>query len=228
MEKIIGSLKEFIWDIIGYLIPGFLMIITLNFFLVPTIAVENNFLFDWNVFNTTYIIIVVAYVLGFFTYSLSMVKNDVQDFLIDLLTNTRFHKRIKKYHSKEWEISFLASELFKAAKQKLEDDGVDNALIMSIKEVRNVFMSKNPEMDQKVYTFMFRSDLFSHISTIIYLVIILFISQLIFNVFEVKFLRLERIHLVLILIFPLFLIPLGNAKRKFYSMSQRIPFSKLF
>ena len=43
MGDIIKNIKEFIWDIVGYLIPGFFLIIILNFILSPQIAIENDF-----------------------------------------------------------------------------------------------------------------------------------------------------------------------------------------
>lgn len=227
MGEIISSLKEFVWDIIGYLIPGFLLIITLNFFLIPDIEVKNSFLIDWEIFKPTYIIIVLSYVLGFVVYSLTIFKIFLQDYFIDKSKNKKIYKYLEKYHSKFWEKSLYISPIFQAAKDKLTTEGISNASNMKINEVRNIFMSRNPEMDQKVYTFMFRSSVFDHTSTIMMLVVVMSILAYIMSFFDIYFIKHEKLHIVLYLIFPFLCIRLGNAKRMFYSISQRIPMSNL-
>ncbi|WP_367330720.1 hypothetical protein [Sphingobacterium multivorum] len=227
MGEIISSLKEFVWDIIGYLIPGFLLIITLNFFLMPDIGVENSFILDWEILNPTYIIIVLAYVLGFVVYGLTMFKIYVQDRIIDKFQNKGIYKYLEKYHSKFWEKNFEISPTFKAAKDKLLAEHISNASNMKINEVRNIFMSRSPEMDQKVYTFMFRSSVFDHTSTIMMLVVVMSIFAYCLSFLDIYFIKYEKLHIVLYLIFPFLCIRLGNAKRMFYSISQRIPMSNL-
>jgi len=227
MGEIISSLKEFVWDIIGYLIPGFLLIITLNFFLIADIGVENSFILDWEILNPSYIIIVLAYVLGFVVYALTIFKIYVQDIIIDRLKNRWICKYLEKYHSKFWEKNFQTSDTFQAAKEKLIAEGISNASNMKINEIRNIFMSRNPEMDQKVYTFMFRSSVFDHTSTIMMLVVLLSILGYFMSFFDIYFMKYEKLHIILYLIFPFLCIRLGNAKRMFYSISQRISMSNL-
>lgn len=80
-------------------------------------------------------------------------------------------------------------------------------------------------MDQKIYTFMFRSAVFDHISTIALLICILAFIQIYFVEFEFlkTNIQYKTIYTVLLLIIPL----LGNSKRYFYSISRRIPLSNL-
>jgi hypothetical protein len=229
MGEIITSLKEFVWDIIGYLIPGFLLILVLNFFLLPKVGVENSFIIDWKALNETYVIIVLAYVLGFVVYSLTLVKISIQDNFIDALKDKyiKLYKYFKKYHSKFWEENFKTSATFQAAKDKLSADGISSANNMKINEVRNIFMSRNPKMDQKVYTFMFRASVFDHTSTIMIVMVILAVLSFFTGCFDKAFMKTETLHMVLYLCFTFLCLRLGNAKRVFYSISQRIPFSNL-
>jgi len=51
MEDALKSIKEFIWDILGYLIPGITLIILFNFIISPEIIENDNFIFDWKEFK---------------------------------------------------------------------------------------------------------------------------------------------------------------------------------
>ncbi|WBL25719.1 hypothetical protein [Zunongwangia sp. HGR-M22] len=240
MGDIISSLKEFIWDIIGYLIPGFLLILMFNFIIVPGLIWDNNFLFNWELFMPS-LIVVLSYCLGFVVYSLTIFKVRNQDIIVDFLkrkfdsnlNNERAKQRFNSYigskHSRYWELSFLKSSTIESAKTFLKNEGYENVDQMKINEMRNILMSRNPEMDDKVYTFMFRSSVFDHVSTILMLVCFIALVQL--TLFwigtEIQIIKIEKSYLVLYFIF-LGLIPLlGNSKRMFRSISQRIPFSNL-
>lgn len=243
MEDALKSLKEFIWDIIGYLIPGFLLIIVFNFILVPDLRVDNHFIIDWQIFQS-YLIVVISYVLGYVIYSLTILKITVQDLLITsvvkfntLISGTWFkffvNNKLTVYlvdylstkHSEYWQKSFLSSSTYKSAKDFLKEKNYTEVDNMKLNEIRNILMSRNPEMDQKVYTFMFRSSLFDHISTISLIVCLAALIQFFFP--QVVFLKTTPIfkvfYVVLIAIIPL----LGNSKRVFYSIAKRLPISNL-
>lgn len=234
MGDLIASLKEFVWDIIGYLIPGFLFLLILNFILLPSISIENSFLVDWNLFNPVYIIIVLSYAVGFIIYSLTIFKVLLQDIfwkrLLKLkLFNPRpnWEKAIKCKISNNWEEEFKASSTFNAAKDFLASNGISNVSNMKVNEVRNILMSRNPEMDQKVYTFMFRSSVFDHIETILLLVSFLALIQFIISRFGFHFMKMEIQFVFIYIVFFLISGLLGNSKRVFFSISKRIPFSNL-
>lgn len=242
MEDALKSVKEFIWDIIGYLIPGFLLIIVFNLIIEPTLSVHNNFFFDWKLFQN-YLIVVVSYILGYVIYSLTIFKIKFQNFFIDILSKVTvylsntflkflvnnklaeyFINDIKSKHSNYWKLKFVNSSTYKSAKDFLKSNSLSEVDNMEFNEVRNILMSRNPEMDQKVYTFMFRSSLFDHISTISILICILVSTQLFI---DLKFIKTDLIfkvfYCLLIPIIPL----LGNSKRIFYSIAQRLPISNL-
>ncbi|WP_264529248.1 hypothetical protein [Flavobacterium sp. N502540] len=244
MEDALKSVKEFIWDVVGYLIPGFLLIIVLNLILLPKIAVDDKFLFDWKVIQN-YMVVVVSYVLGYVIYSLTIFKIKTQDFVIDMIrnfssyiNNTRFNyltsNRLSKYfvdkiiigkHSETWKDKAINSSSFKAAKDFLKANNVSYVDNMQFNEIRNILMSRNPDMDQKVYTFMFRSSLFDHISTIAIIVCLLVSLQLLVS--DYKFIKTDLIFKVFYCLLVMFIPLLGNSKRMFYSIAQRLPISNL-
>ncbi len=242
MGDALKSVKEFIWDIVGYLIPGFLLIIVLNLILIPKIGIENKFLFDWKAVEN-YVIIVISYVFGYVIYSVTIFKIKVQNYIIDVIVNAcdwldnswfefivsnklakYLINLIKSKHSESWKKNATDSSTFKAAKDFLKNNNYSEVDGMKFNEIRNILMSRNPDMDQKVYTFMFRSSLFDHISTISIIICFLALVQLFV---EFKFLKTDFIfkvfYCIVILIIPL----LGNSKRIFYSIAQRLPISNL-
>lgn len=226
MENIIQNLKEFIWDIIGYLIPGFLLIILGNFFLIPSVSFNNDFLFDWDHFGH-YLIVVLSYCLGYVVYGITMFKIKIQDGLVDSISYFVDLDFISSRKSDAWKELFESSGTFNNAKKFLSENGVDNIDTFKVNEIRNMLMSRDPSMDQKVYTFMFRSSLFDHISTILMLIVISAIFQLVLKNWEISFIKFGTPYLIIYSIFLVLIPMLGDQKRKFFSISQRIPFSNL-
>ena len=138
MEDALKSVKEFIWDIIGYIIPGFLLIIVFNLIIEPTLSIHNNFFFDWKLFQS-YLIVVVSYTLGYIIYSLTIFKIKFQNFFIDILSKITdylsntflkilvknklaeyFINDIKSKHSNYWKLKFINSSTYKSAKDFLK------------------------------------------------------------------------------------------------------------
>lgn len=241
MGEIIQSLKEFVWDIIGYLIPGFMFLIFFNFFTKPVIGVNNNFFFDWDIFSS-YLIIVISYILGFVIYSLTIFKIKNQDYFISKIESVfsgwiskneknelRFNKYIGSKHSRYWQINFKESSTVKSTKEFLKNNNFVEVDKMKLNEMRNILMSRNPEMDEKVYTFMFRSSVFDHLATLLILTCSTALIQMVFNMFNlgIQFIKTENTFIVLYIFFLVLTPLLGNSKRMFYSISQRIPFSNL-
>ena len=74
---------------------------------------------------------------------------------------------------------------------------------------------------------MFRSSVFDHTSTIMLLFCFFALIQyglIRFNI-QIHFLKMEGSFKIIYLVFLLIIPLLGNSKRMFYSISQRIPFS---
>ena len=241
MGEIIQSLKEFIWDIIGYLIPGFTLVVLFNFVIHPNIAIENNFIFDWSLFDS-YLIIVTSYLLGFVVYGITMFKYKNQDLIVSgiealfkkKISGSRKFKRfynryIGSKHSQFWKGKFKDSSTVKSARKFLKEKDYQDVEEMELNEIRNILMSRNPEMDEKVYTFMFRASVFDHLSTILIIICFAVLLQkiLYFLGLDFKFIKTGGTYTVFYFISFLIIPLLGNSKRFFYSISQRIPFSNL-
>ena len=222
------SLKEFVWDIIGYLIPGAFLLITLNFCLDKREFEYDNFLIDWDAFGTS-LVVIVSYVLGYLVYSFTKYKIYLQDRLIKFIIYLNFGRDnfitrfFKKRHSEEWKEKFKNSKLYEAAitKLKVEYPTIDK---MEINEVRNILMSKNPTQSETIYTFMFRSSIFDHVSTIFILVLFIYLIQVFTSVELIKnSIQYKYIYFCMLISVPL----LGNSKRFFFPKAMRIPFSNL-
>ena len=228
MGDIIKNIKEFIWDIVGYLIPGFFLIIILNFILSPQIAIENDFLIDWNELGE-FLLLVVSYVLGYIVYSLTIFKINVQDQILKKLIKWFPKKQsyLSTFLSTGCESNFKKSATFKNSVEFLSDNGHKEAKNMRINEIRNILMSRDPSITQKVYTFMFRSSLFDHISTILIVVQLIVLFQIVFSFFDVFFLKVSNQFIVIYILFMLFIPLLGKCKRIFFPRAMRIPFSNL-
>jgi hypothetical protein len=186
MGDIIKNIKEFIWDIVGYLVPGFLLIIILNLILSPQIAIENDFLIDWKELGE-FLLLVVSYVLGYIVYSLTIFKINMQDVILNKIIEM-FPKNEKYFSnllSTGWESKFKNSATFKNSVEFLTSNGYKEAKNMEINEIRNILMSRDPSITQKVYTFMFRSSLFDHISTIFIVVEFIVLFQIVFSFFNI-------------------------------------------
>jgi hypothetical protein len=226
MGDIIKNIKEFIWDVVGYLIPGLVLLIVLNLILEPNLRIENNFLINWKEFDD-FLLLLVGYTLGYVIYSITIFKVKRQDFIFLKLSKT--FNFFTTFLSFGWEDSFQKSSTFNEAKSFLKANDFDYVQVdnMKINEIRNILMSRNPGMDQKVYTFMFRAALFDHLSTIFMIVVLLVIIQFGLSFFDVYFLKITIQFKVIYLLF-LILIPLmGNCKRIFFPIAKRIPFSNL-
>lgn len=234
MDNIIQSLKKLIWDIIGYLVPGLFLIILLNLFVAEKNLVKQPFLFDWNIFQN-YLIILLGYIFGYLVYSLTKYKIYLQDIIIKylILISEYFTKKynifnyctkfLKKRHSSFWMDDFKKSQTYKAVLLKYNDE-IPNIESMEINEVRNILMTKNDRQAQLIYTFMFRSSMFDHISTLFLLILILLSGQYIFNLEILKTgIPYNYLYTAMLGLIPL----LGNCKRFFYPKAIRIPFSNL-
>ena len=132
---------------------------------------------------------------------------------------------LNEFKSNGWENKFKNSSTFKNAISFLEKKGYVKTDEMKINEVRNILMSRDPSMDQKVYTFMFRSSLFDHISTILLVTVFLVILQYIFSFWGIYFIKVTIQFKVIYFIFLLLIPQLGRCKRIFFPIAKRIPFS---
>ncbi len=221
MEGIKGlfeSLKEFIWDVIGYFIPGIYVIILLSVIVEPKYFIHTE-LIDKKDPAINFVVVIIAYILGYLIYGLGEWKEkwrgpkSFMEVIQAKMPNSNSYK--------------LASELLQT---KIS---ATNATIqvstMTAKDVRNLAMSYAPDADKKVYTFMFRSDLARHIANSSLLIgiiaVLLQAAHWIHPQFQVV--KAEIVYLVLYVFLIGSFFILNYTRDRFYRIAMNIPFSIL-
>ncbi|WP_088161327.1 hypothetical protein [Sphingobacterium sp. G1-14] len=144
------SFKEFIWDIIGYLIPGLYLVILVLFFTNESYNIAIPAFFHG---NEIVILIVISYVLGYIIYGLGDLKEKIRG-------NNSYNKRILSPISSS--IVFKESKRLMGEKDPKQESFNKDLETIDVRGLRNIVMSYVPEADQKIYTFTFRSELSRH------------------------------------------------------------------
>ncbi len=144
------SFKEFIWDIIGYLIPGLYLVILVSFFTNESYNIGIPAFFQG---NEIVILIVISYVLGYIIYGLGDLKEKIRG-------NNSYSKRILSPISST--IVFKESKRLMSEKDPKQESFNKDLETIDVRGLRNIVMSYVPEADQKIYTFTFRSELSRH------------------------------------------------------------------
>ena len=159
MRDFFDSIKEFIWDIIGYFLPGSYALILLSacidnsYFIehaIETNSKDQNFL----------IFLIISYIIGYVVYGLGELKESIMS---DKSYKKVIEEQVKKRKAFELSKEFISLDL----KEKGSSQDINSA---TVGDIRNIAMSFIPEQDQKIYTFQFRSDLCNNIGNISFLI----------------------------------------------------------
>lgn len=215
VKTFFDSFKEFVWDIIGYLIPGAYLFILVSFFIN-----ENYMLSVPPVFkgHELLLIIVISYVLGYMIYGLGDLKEK--------------NRKNKSYSKVVLEPIMLLPVFIESKKIMMEKDSENTEFneqlkVIGVRELRNIVMSYVPEADQKIYTFTFRSELSRHTGLVS---IVLGSLGAFFTILEcrwasINLFKTDVVHLLLyvLLIFAYFL--LREPRDKFYRIAMTMPFN---
>lgn len=217
MESVKGlfdSFKEFIWDIIGYLLPGSYVLILLSvcinkeYFISPSIGISTK---DYYPF----IFFVISYLLGHVVYGFGCLKEK-------LLGKRSYVKTIEDDISKRQSFDYSKEILTQALAAK----NLTNKLsVASVRDVRNLVMSFISESDQKIYSFTFRSDLSNHTGNISIVVGILGLLFSIFKCISIKLFITDSSHILLYVCLIIAYIFLRETRDRFYAISIGLPFS---
>jgi len=153
------AIKEFFLEVLGFLLPGFTLLILIYLFLKPEYQMTINSFLEKE--SSSWIIIVVSYLSGYFLYGIGAIKEtDEPKRLINLLKFVRFiHPgQLDQEIEKEFKKKLTYHECKKIIKQifGFSEERIEN---MRMKEMRSIAMSYIPEADKKIYNFMFRADL---------------------------------------------------------------------
>jgi len=216
VKSFFDSFKEFIWDIIGYLIPGSYIIIlssvfvNKDYFIAPESgSISKDFY--------PYIFIVISYLLGHVAYGFGWLKEVI-------LGKKSFTKRIEENVSKR-KAFILSKELI--SKSLLEKGIIDDLSTATVRDIRSIAMSYSQEQDQKIYTFTFRSDLSNQTGNIS---IVFGLLGIIFSIFKCLPIHLFKIGTKYVIVYVILIICyflLRETRNRFYSISIGLPFSIL-
>lgn len=217
VKSFFESFKEFVWDIIGYFIPGLFLLIIVSICINPVYFYHSELLLPSDK-EISPIVYFLAYILGYVIYGFSEWKEHL------LGKKSYTHLEEEAVSTEKTYLSCL--QIFKAMPLP---KGLTTAIDFgSFREARNFFMSLSPEADQKVYTFMFRSELSRHIGNVS---LVLGVTGLIFSFLKWIFPNLPPLfysggHFWLLYILLLIsYILLRVTRNRFYGVALVIPFS---
>jgi len=214
-------LKDFVWDILGYLLPGLFILVLSSVVVKPEYFVSSPIVvFKPELYPLIFFI--VCYTLGFLTHGLSLIWDKL--FSIKWL-NWMGLNLVERTTSK-----LLEKAEFIYAKQlietKLNEQKVDTTKVqLDISGVRNVILSNQPEMVKTVYMFIFRSEFANRIGIVcltvgLFGLIDFFIKRL--DLFQSDFKYLILYVLLLISYFALRMV-----RARFYEIAMKIPLSEI-
>lgn len=208
LKIFIEALKTFLFDFLGYLIPGLITIVltTILFGLKVNYKILSDEYFG-------VIFFVFSYALGYVLYGLTEFVN----------------KRVIKHHDK-FDSELLKDDDYKLARKILFEKGIiksNSKKKYNARSIRSHCMSVTPEYDDKIYLFTFRSVLSNQLSVIFMLLgsisIVLDILKIIFNCCsDIRSDVTGFIMYILLITFSYFLY---YSDLRFYRISMRMPYS---
>lgn len=203
---IVASLKEFFFDIIGFFIPGFILIL----------IIEEGFNIKTGFLSEVYIMIIISYALGYVTHSFTLLKDKWINKLSEKISLSSVDSIIKELSEKD---NFkLASKIIEEETQK------DDKKLSNFNSFRNYAMSAIPDSDKKIYTFMFRAQLFNQLHTIVVISLFLGLSVNILS-FWTNIVDNYIMDWIVLVIFFILAFTLRIGWKRFYTIAMNIPFS---
>lgn len=215
IKNFFDSFKEFIWDIVGYLLPGSYLLILLSICANDRLFLSVKLSSLGNDFNSL-IFVIASYLLGYVVYGFSFFKEKK-------LGDSSYMKIIESSISNKNSVVWSKKILKKKFKKKKIREDFSSA---SIRELRNIVMSFIPESDQKIYTFTFRSDISNNTANIsLVLGLLGIISSLIYLLFDFKFFNVSLAYITLYICLIISYFLLKEIRDRFYAISMSVPFS---
>lgn len=217
IKSFFESFKEFIWDIVGYILPGAYCLILLS------ISVHSDYWLNVDsIFSNKYypyVIVIISYLLGYAIYGLNII---IQNKIFGEKSHT---KTIENKINKRISYQTTKSILQKKFQEKGIDSDLENA---SLRDLRSIVMGFFPEQDQKTYTFAFRADIANHAGTIsLFFGILGLLSSIINYISPFNVMIVDTIHIMLYIILVFSYFPFSSMRDHFYEFSQNLPFSLL-
>lgn len=239
LSKTLEEIGKFFNEILGYLLPGF----TFNLMVYLTLNPKYFPLLNEQYLLNPWVVIFLSYIMGYCIYGITISRDTLlkilfaNKFLIKLkilyIKVLQFFKSKKVYHDPKTLIDNIInvvsrSEEFRLTKTYLIEQVDEDINNWEFNSVRNLVMSYMPEMDQKIYTFMFRSELGNHIGFVFFLFgLWLLLSRITSDLFDNTILIKQNLldHLydpfLIILLSYFFHI----TRKRFLLIAYKIPFS---
>ncbi|HEX5152790.1 MAG TPA: hypothetical protein VFW07_15170 [Parafilimonas sp.] len=217
MESVKGffeSFKEFIWDIIGYLLPGSYVLILLSvcinqeYFISTSLGINTNDFYP-------FIFIVISYLLGHVAYGFGVWKEEI-------LGKRSYVKKIETKIAMRKAFVLSKALISKALHAKGVTDDLSNA---TVRDLRSIAMSFIPEHDQKIYTFTFRSDISNQTGNISILIGALGLLSFFLKFIPLHIFKTDMTHLIIYVCLIICYFFLRQTRNRFYAISMALPFS---
>ena len=214
------AIKSSVFDIIGFLLPGFYALILLNY----TFEISFN---NYSDLESEWILLIIAYILGYVIFSLSEE--------IEKKPKIRPPRCLKKYiidQRAEGKSKILTSISYKMSIKLLNEHFKDHLDAPSqfdsadVNTLRSIVMSFCPESDTKIYMFRFRGELCRNIS--LYSIAHFFLTLLaIFCklIFEWNIVNQSTSLYLMLLVLPVTSYLLLKGYFRFVRIADSIPFS---
>lgn len=233
LSNTLEDIGKFFNEILGYLLPGLTLVYLVDFF-VGGQRVDLSI-----ASNGVWLVLLMSYVSGYLVYGLSIVEGTIYGKLRGVLCA---HKKVRRLLSKAFErCPFWEGAMVDRITTRIQMSEEYRITVMQLKKlipemdtqklnfhsVRNFAMAYVPEVDQKIYTFMFRSDLFEHTKTILMAVSLWGLagygSHLFFN--NNLMFKVSGYNWVFIVAMLLLTYPLNQGKKRFLDIAYRIQFN---
>lgn len=206
------SIKEFVWDIIGYLIPG------LYLFILLYICLDNSFIDNLNIVSNFQIwtVIVVSYILGYAIYGLGALKERIR-------RDKSYIKIIELRVRNRMAFNIVSKDIISKFSNTKTDFNFDDA---TVRDFRSIAMGLFPESEKKIYTFTFRSDISNHAGNTSFLFgLIGLINVILKCIFSFYLFKTNTLFIILYVCLIISYFLFRETRNKFYAISINLPFS---
>lgn len=220
-SEIIEAIKEFFFDIIGYLIPG---AVAMSFILLCAPGANFDIILAKVRVDPSIIYLIISYCLGYVVYGVAIIRDKLIDKIKWIESPRRMSIRIKESLQYKMAVEILKSLWIRSLLISKEKEDIEK---FDMRETRGAVMAYIPEVDTKIYTFMFRSELCNHLNVLFLFISILgFLSLLINQIFPcLLILILEPGYILFYLVALAFSFFLHKTRMRFLSITYNIPFT---
>lgn len=220
-SELIEAIKEFFLDIIGYLVPG---MVALSFILLCVPDFSFNIILNNVNVEPAIIYLIVSYCLGYVVYGLALIRDKLMDKIKWIETPKKISSKIKVSLQYKMAVETLKSLWSQSSFISKDMEDIEK---FDMRETRGAVMAYIPEMDTKIYTFMFRSELCNHLNVLFVLIALLGLLSVLFEAIfdDSLLLKTDEGFTTFYIIALLVSILLHKTRMRFLSITYNIPFT---